>query len=84
MKEFIIEDFTINNDNSIDIDYYFYSEIKKINFTEEQIREVIDCQNIENLGFTLTEYLHDIFSEDDCIVLLKYYIREYKDKRKVS
>lgn len=81
MKEFTIEDFVVNNDNSVTIDYYFFSNLSNITFTEEELKEVLDYRNVENLGFSFTEYLHDIFNEDDCIVVLKYYIRDYAPKK---
>lgn len=73
MKEFVIEDFVINSDNSIDIEYYFYSELKNINFNKEQIKEVFKGISYERL--------YEEFNQDDCIKLLKYYIREYKEKK---
>jgi hypothetical protein len=73
MKEFVIEDFVINSDNSIDIEYYFYSELKNINFNKEQIKEVFKGISYEGL--------HEEFNQDDCIKLLKHHIREYKEKK---
>lgn len=74
MKEFTIEDFTINNDNSVDIEYYFYSELKQINFTEEQIKVVFKNYS--------KEWLIEEFNQDHCIKLLKHYIREYAEKKR--
>jgi hypothetical protein len=73
MKEFTIEDYTITNENSVNIDYYFYSKSRFISFTEDQIREALNFSNL----LQFEEYLREEFNSDDCEKLLKYYIREY-------
>ena len=74
MKEFVIEDFTINNDNSIDIEYYFYSEISTISFTQGQIQEVFGLQ------YGYDDFIQNL-NQNDCVRLLKYFIRDYAKKK---
>ncbi len=79
MKEFLIEDFTIENDNSVKIEYYFYSEYKEVTYTNEEVRKVFIYPYEESYD----EWLRGYFEVEDCIKLLTYYIREYKDKRRI-
>jgi hypothetical protein len=74
MKEFLIEDFTVNNDNSVTIEYYFYSEFKEDTFTEDQVSEVFKLK-------ASYELLYEDFDQDHCIALLKHYIRNYAPKK---
>lgn len=76
MKEFVIEDFTVNSNNSIDIEYYFYSELKNTHYTKEQVYEVFRDKNIYLL------FIDGDFSDIDCIKILKHYTREYVQKKK--
>lgn len=76
MKEFLIEDFIIENNNSVRIEYYFYSEFSIITFTEEQIKDVFNT----NSNNSWEEWLREEFEVKDCITLLKHYIREYKER----
>jgi hypothetical protein len=73
-KEFVIEDFTINNDNSIKIEYYFYSQFEIVNYTKEELEEVFGSEDLDN-------WLREEFNQDGCITLLKYYIRDYAKKK---
>lgn len=76
MKEFTIEDYDINSDDlSVSISYFFYGTLKDITFTKEQIEEVFEVNN-------LYEWLVEEFSQHECILLLKHYIREYSKNRK--
>ena len=73
MKEFTIEDFTINSDNSVEVDFYFFRKERHLTFNEDQIKEVLKFEN----SIQLEEYLREEFNSDDCEKILKYYIREY-------
>ncbi len=75
MKEFTIEDYTINSDLSVDIQYFFYSEFKEITFTQEQIEEVFEVSNLH-------EWLNEDFDQADCKKLLIHFTREYAQSRK--
>lgn len=79
MKEFLIEDFKVNEDSSVSIEYFFYSEAKEDTFTKEQIQEVFPESKFIDIAYN--EWLEN-FEIVDCIALLKYFTREYAEKKK--
>lgn len=77
MKEFTIEDFEIDwVNNSVKIDFHFYSTLRSIEINEERLSELLNTGDI-----TLTDYLCNEFNEDDCIILLTHLIRDYAPKK---
>lgn len=73
MKEFTIEDFTIDFEK-LNIEYYFYSEFKQISFSKEQIIEVFGTTYLD-------EWFLSDFNQEDCIKILKYFVRDYAKKK---
>lgn len=75
MKEFTIEDYDVNSDDlSVTINYFFYGTLKEITYTKEQIEEVFEVNN-------LYEWLIEEFSQKECIIMLRHFIREYAERK---